>query len=72
MNDYIDFSALWQVAALSLAFVAGFVGLYSFGIAAGATTGSGPAGLGRRAITVACFTACLGIVGFGIWVMLQK
>ena len=73
MSGYVDWDALWRVAALSAAFGVGVVGLYAAGVAAtvapdGATTAS----RGRRVLAGACFAVCLAVIAFGIRVMLDK
>lgn len=73
MSAYLDFDALWRVAALSAGFGVGVVGLYALGVAASAAPeGGGAVGRLRRATAYACFGVCLCVIAFGVWVMLQK
>jgi hypothetical protein len=74
VTGYVDWDALWRVAALSAAFGVGVVALYAFGVVAGTPPdgASGTVSGVRRAVAVACFTVCLVVIAFGVWVMLDK
>lgn len=73
MSAYIDLDALWRVAALSLGFGVGVVGLYALGVAAITAPQAGVAvSPVRRGVAYACFGVCLCVIAFGVWVMLSK
>ncbi len=72
MTDYVDIDALWQVAALSVSFAVGVVGLYSIGVAAISAPEGTRAGPARRGLALVCFAVCIAIIAFGVWVMLDK
>lgn len=73
MSQYVDIDALWRVAALSLVFGVGVVGLYALGIAATtASSEGGSVSALRRGFGYACFAVCLGVIVVGVRVMLTK
>ncbi|MGD9572114.1 MAG: hypothetical protein AB7V62_09535 [Thermoleophilia bacterium] len=72
MSTWVDWDALWRVAALSAAFGVGAVGLYALGVAAVTAAEGATVGRVRKAAGIACFVVCLAVVAFGIQVMLDK
>ncbi len=73
MSQYVDLDALWRVATLSLVFGVGVVGLYALGLAATtASSEGGSVSALRRGLGYACFAVCLGVIVFGVRVMLAK
>jgi hypothetical protein len=73
VSDYIDFDALWRVAALSAGFGVGVVGLYALGIAAiSAPEGGAAVGPLRRGVAMACFAVCAVVIVVGAWAILDK
>ncbi len=72
MSTWVDWDALWRVAALSAAFGVGVVGLYALGVVATTAPDGETVGRVRKAAGIACFVVCLVIIVFGIQVMLDK
>ncbi|MBL1085433.1 hypothetical protein JK359_26290 [Streptomyces actinomycinicus] len=71
---HVDWSALGQVAAVSLGVTLAVVVVFTLGVlglsrAEGSGTGGSAVGRAQAAL---CFLACAAVVGYGIWLIVPQ
>jgi hypothetical protein len=82
MNQWIDYTALWEIVVVGLLAGAGLPALFALGLRALATPGKGhvrtterelvggnPAGI---AVAALCFLIVLGAIGYGIYIIVAS
>jgi len=82
MNDWINFTAVWQIVVVGLLAGAGLPAIFAIGIRALGTPGKGhvtaaedelvggsPAGI---ALAVACFAIVGAAIGYGIYIVVAS
>jgi hypothetical protein len=82
MNQWIDYTALWEIVVVGLLAGAGLPALFALGMRALGTPGKGhvrtserelvggnPAGI---AVAALCFLIVLGAIGYGIYIIVAS
>jgi hypothetical protein len=82
MNQWIDYTALWEIVVVGLLAGAGLPALFALGMRALATpgkdhvrtsehelVGGNPAGI---AVAALCFLIVLGAIGYGIYIIVAS
>jgi NADH:ubiquinone oxidoreductase subunit 6 (subunit J) len=71
VSEFIDAPALAAVAVIAFCGGVGVVGLFSLGLISAARSG-GSGVVASQVFAAACMLACVGVIGVGIWALLDK
>jgi NADH:ubiquinone oxidoreductase subunit 6 (subunit J) len=75
VSEFIDAPALAAVAVIAFCGGVGVVGLFSLGLISAARHPARSGGSGvvaSQVLAAACMLACAGVIGVGIWALLDK